>query len=240
MRAAHTKPKPKKPKPKPPDRDYTSLRTLGLWGWFKELTRLREQALEHNPKLVAADPKIEVCKIAGKPRMLWPGAPVVQLIESQDRDVCIPRRLLPAIFVNINAPERVILAQFKRALREALDKYPQPLRKPGPHAANYCFEKRIFERWCNTRIVEFADRLAWNAQLEKPYSEAKLGAKFFKHRDKHETSRVKKMLMQAIAAPPALAAQLKHETDPARRAEYLKEMVDPNDLETAQRWTAEE
>ena len=227
--------------PEPPDRDYTSLRTLGLRGWFKELTRLREQALEHNPELVAADPKIEVYKIAGKPRIFLPGAPVVQFIEPQDRDVRIPRYLLPAIIVNISAPERDILVLFKRKLREALDKYPQPLRKPGPRAANYCFDGRQFERWRNARIVEFADLLAWNAKSEKRYSEAKLGATFLQHRDKYETSRVKKMLMRAIAAMPALAAQLKYDTDPARRAEYLKEaegMVDPDDLETAQRWTA--
>jgi hypothetical protein len=230
-------------KPKPPARDYTSLRTLGLRGWFKELTRLREQALEHNPKLVAADPKIAVYRFSGARRVFLPGAPIVQLIEPQDRDVRIPRHLLPAIIVNISAPEQVIVAQFKRTLREALDKYPQPLRKPGPHAANYFFDERIFKRWCNARIVEFADRLAWNAKLGKPCSETRLGATFLKHRDKYETARVKKMLMRAIAALPALAAQLKYDTDSARRAEYLKEaegMVDPDDLETARRWTAEE
>jgi hypothetical protein len=229
--------------PKPPDCDYRYLQTLGLRGWFKELTRLREQALEHNPELVTADPKIAGYKVAGARRVFLPGAPIVQLIEPQDRDVRIPRHLLPAIIVNITAPERDIVALFKRKLREALDKYPQPLRKPGPHAANYCFDGRIFERWRNNRIVEFADLLAWNAKSGKPYSETRLGATFLKHRDKYETARVKKMLMRAIAALPALAAQLKYDTDPARRAEYLKEaegMVDPDDLETARRWTAEE
>jgi hypothetical protein len=235
-------PKPK-PKPKPPARDYTSLRTLGLRGWFKELTRLREQALEHNPELVAADPKIGVHTIAGKPRVHLPGAPIVQFIESQNHDVRIPRYLLPAIIVNISAPEWVIAAQFRRTLREALDKYPQPLRKPGPHTANNCFDKQTIKRWRDAGIVELADLLAWNAKLGKPCSEAELGARFLRHRDKDETYRVKKMLMRAIAALPALAAQLKYDTDPARRAEYLKEaeaMVDPADLETARRWTAEE
>jgi hypothetical protein len=107
--AARTRPK---PHPTPPDCDYRYLQTLGLRGWFEELTRLREQALEHNPELVTADPKIAVYNIAGKPRVFLPGAPIVQFIEPQDRDVPIPRHLLPAILVNISAPERVIVAQF--------------------------------------------------------------------------------------------------------------------------------
>jgi hypothetical protein len=224
---------------KPPSKDYSYLRTLGVRGWHKELMRLREQAINHNAELLRGDPKVEVHNITGNSRVFLPGAPIVQIVGPKDHDVRIPRHLLPALIVNISAPESVIMPEFKRRLREAQDEFPPPLRKPGPHAANYRFGARIFKRWCIAQIVELADLLAWNVKCGKPYKDVELG-KLLKHQDKYQTARVKKMLKAAIAALPTLAAQLKYDTDPARKAEYLKEaeaMEDPGDLDLAKQWT---
>jgi hypothetical protein len=214
------------------------------WGarrWYDELRRLREQAIKHNPDLLRDDPKVEVHKAAGNPRVFLPGAPLVQLVGPQDRDIRIPRHLLPALIVNISAPEPVILAEFKRQLREALGKFPPPLRRPGPHAANYRFDAHIFERWRYVRIVELAALLAWNVKHGRSYRDIELG-KWLGHRDKDETYRAKKTLKDAIAALPTLAAQIKYDTDPARKAENLKEaegLLDPSDLKLAEQWAAE-
>jgi hypothetical protein len=233
-------------KPLKPDwfvkRDYLYLQKHGTRGWLKELTRLREQAIKHNPELLKDDRKVEVHHIAGNPRVLLPGAPIVQLVAPQAQDVHIPQHLLPALIVNISAPDTVILAQFKRQLEKARNLFPAPVAKRGRHAPNSIFDTDTFEKWRREKIVQFADLIAWKATLsaceQAAYTDKLLGTWLDRHTSK-DVSVTRRTLRMALANLPSLAAQVRYDKHPERRVADLREaeaMEDAGNLQIASEW----
>jgi hypothetical protein len=229
--------------PKPPKSDYSHLKTLGVRGWFTELVRLREQALKHNPELLTDDLKIVVRKIEDNTRLFLPGAPIVQFVGPQKHDVTIPPHLFPALIVNINAPDAIIIAEFTRRLAEARKLFPPPVAKPGRHAPNSIFGRDTFTKWLREEIVRFADLLAWNSVLksrgEPHYTELGLSQLINDQHSQRQTSEIKATLKRALASLPALAAQIKYDKDPKRKAANLREaeaMEDPADAQLAADW----
>lgn len=224
------------------ERNYARLRQLGVRGWFDELRRLYELSVELNLNLHADDPKVERRTIAGKTRIFLPGAPLAQLVTPVSHDVHVPRHLLPALVININAPDEIVRAQFENALAQARKQFPVAFSKPGPHALNSLFEKRTFLSWRNARIVQFAELLTWNVQRKArglpPYPEHVLGG-WLGLQDKIATTRAKHTLKKALASLPALAAQIKYDHDLGRLADMRDEAqraIDPAVLELAAAW----
>lgn len=246
MRKPATRPKMSRNKEAPDDarhilqRDYRHLLELTARGWCDQLRSLYELSIDHNLGLHTEDPKIvRRVLFKGKTRIFLPGAPVVQLVEPESEDVLIPRHLLPVLVVNINAPDEIILAQFKLRLMEAREKFPSGFSKPGPKAANGSFGERSFLSWCNARIVPLAELLAWNAERkargEDYYPDVVLGS-WIGLSNKGSTHRSKEVLMAALASMPALAAQIKYDLDPDRVAAMnaeAQQSIDPSDRATA-------
>lgn len=222
--------------------NYARLRQLGVRGWFDELTRLYELSIECDLKLHRIDTKIETLTIGGRTKIYLPGAPLAQLVAPANNDVLVPKHLLPALVININAPDEIVRKQFEMALAQARKQFPSAFSKPGPRAPNSLFDARTFLSWRNAQIVPLADVLAWNARRTKQglpsYPEYVLGG-WLGLPDRPATNRAKNTLKKALASLPALAAQLKYDSDHRRVAEMQAEaqsLLDPNDLELAARW----
>jgi hypothetical protein len=224
------------------ERSYARLRKLGVMGWFDELRRLYELSVQHNLNLHADDPKVERRNIAGRTRIFLPGAPLAQLVTPVSHDVRIPTYLLPALVINISAPDEIVRTQFEKALAQARKQFPVAFSKPGPYALNSLFEMRTFLSWRNARIVQLAELLTWNAQRKarglRRYPEHVLGG-WLGLQDKTATSRAKGTLKKALASLPALAAQIKYDHDLGRVTDMRDEAqraIDPDLLEIAARW----
>ena len=96
--------------------DYARLKELGVRGWYDELRRLRELSIKHEVGLHADDPKVETHNVAGNPHVFLPGAPVVQFVEALPDDAILPKHLLPALVINISAPDEIIRVEFERGV----------------------------------------------------------------------------------------------------------------------------
>lgn len=187
MRKPATKPRTTCGDHKPPkdvqrilnEQNYAHLGQLGTRGWVDELRRLYELSTNNNLGLHQDDAKVAGLNIAGRTRVFLPGAPVVQLIPPTNDPVLVPKHLLPALVVNINAPDDIVRTEFEAALAEARGQFPAAFTKPGPRAMNGEFYTRVFLSWCNARIVQLAELLAWNearrARRLPPYPEHVLG-----------------------------------------------------------------
>ena len=110
--------------------DYARLKELGVRGWYDELRRLRELSIKHEVGLHADDPKVETHNVAGNPHVFLPGAPVVQFVEALPDDAILPKHLLPALVINISAPDEIIRVEFERALAAARKNTPYLSRSP--------------------------------------------------------------------------------------------------------------
>jgi hypothetical protein len=89
----------------------------------------------------------------------------VRLIEPDDEGVCLSPLELPALRVYLDAPDGVILKQFKAALKEARKSHPAPIVKPGPPAHTAIFDRTTFDRWRENRIIQLGELLAWREEL---------------------------------------------------------------------------
>jgi hypothetical protein len=190
-------------------RNYSHLPPLGARGWFDILRRLYELSIDHKLNLHVNDPKIQRHNIAGKTRIFLSGAPVAQLVTAISQGVPIPAHLLPALVINIDAPDEIVLEEFTIGLALARRRFPPAFSRPGPRAPNNLFDVRTFGSWCNARIVQLAELLAWNAGRSArglpTYPEHVLG-EWIGLRDKSATNRAKATLRKALKSLPALLA----------------------------------
>lgn len=217
-------------RPDPPPRDYTYLSQLDARGWYAELTRLFKLSVDHDLGLAELSPTIILyCKLgnpgeATETEMGHFGLPTVQLISRDEGGHWLSYERLPAIIVNVDAPDDVIFKQLKRMLGEVRKYIKPPVAKPGRYHLNSRIDEDTFEKWENDKIVEFADLLAWNASLkargEKHYREHELGERLGKDTSR-TTSEAKATLKKALASLPALAAQIAEELESEQIAQQL-------------------
>ena len=112
----------------------------------------------------------------------------------------------------MNAPDGVIIEEFKKALRSARQSVPSPVTKPGPAGFSAKFTETEFIRWIKHRIVELCELEAWRAKLpedSRPTS-ADLGRWLFPNYadpDK-EVVEARRALASAIKCIRALFAQV--------------------------------
>jgi hypothetical protein len=217
-------------RPDPPTCDYTYLSQLDATGWYAELTRLFKLSVDHDLGLAELSPTITLyCKLgnpgeATETEMGHFGLPTVQLVGPNQGGYWLSGERLPAVIVNVDAPDDIIFKKLKRMLRE-IRKYIKPtVAKPGRYQLNSRFDEGTFKKWQNDKIVEFADLLAWNAGLtargEEHYWEHELGERLGKYTSR-TTSETKATLRKALASLPALAAQIAEEWESEQIAQQL-------------------
>ncbi len=229
-----------KPTPRPP-RDakailkdkYHHLRDLDAAGWHDILTRIYTRFMELGGLGIAqALPNVTLTEEDGKTVVGTHHVPTVQIVlprkthyrEPNGREVLRPAAAivqlepnnLPAAIVNFNAPDAVIFAEFKRALKEVREIYPPPVEKPGRAALNGEFDARIFAKWRQQMIVPMAWLLVWRAGLDKPVARAyrdRVIGSWLGFANAKETSKAKATLKKALATLPALTAQINQDRD---------------------------
>jgi hypothetical protein len=144
------------------------------------------------------------------------GAPIVQLVPKGE--LTLHRLEKPVLIVQLDAPDGVLLRKFKEALKLAREKYPPPVKKPGPKTPNAEFTQKQIATWLNFKIVPLCDLDNWRMKLQKESSaipnDADFGRWLFsKHIDpSKEIVTARKVLGKAIANIPALWAQVEGTT----------------------------
>jgi hypothetical protein len=211
-------------------RDYSHLQQLDAKGWYDQLTRLCKLSIDKNLGLFKGDPNIVVFSRLGKPGEATEttigqiGVPTVQFIGPREEGFRLPLERLPALVVNVEAPDEVIQSELKLWLKEVRKYVKPPVAKRGQYALNYCYDEDTFAKWRADKIVEFAELLAWRATLDEQtkrrYREHVLGEWVGKE-SARTTSEAKATLKRALASLPALAAQIAHDMVPAQTAQEM-------------------
>lgn len=197
----------------PTDAELEAIRarvaTLDVRGWFDELTRLLHLSDEIGLGWLAAEAPWRTMELAG-----WPLDEPVRFIGPDARDLPLPAHLLPSLLVSLSAPDSVILAEVGHALKKARQHYPQPFDRPGMAKQFATVDwRRLFGSWCDHRIVELAELLAWRHRLpegEKP-DMVKLAKRVGLDTDRNRIDRAEAKIGAAIASLPQVVAQLRHD-----------------------------
>jgi hypothetical protein len=169
------------------------------------------------------------------------GMPLVQVIEQRDEGECLqrdplqllvysdtpdqylldtgfrlPRERMPALIVDLTAPDENILDGVREILEERKHQA-FPRRNPGPRSLSKYFDNSTFDIWLNYHIVQLADLLAWRAEHAKrdprvltKYRNQCLGEIAGLYEPKKISLAINKILPQAIASLPPLLAQIVH------------------------------
>ena len=185
-------------------KDYSRLRDLDAWGWYKELLH----CMQIRDDIDLTD--------WGPPGTYIPaffGPPVVQAVDKADQST-LRRIEHPTLILQVylNAPDGKILTEFKKALRLARRKVPAPVSKPGRKTSDAEFGTRHFARWFNRQIVQLCEIDAWRRDLRegnKP-ADVDIGQWLFpNHADpSKEVATARNALNEAIGLIPALWAQI--------------------------------
>jgi hypothetical protein len=129
-------------------------------------------------------------------------------------DTTLHRLEKPALIVQLDAPDGVLVAEFKKALKAARKIYPAPVMKPGPKSSNAEFTRRQILTWLNYKIVPLAELDNWRMELQTQKcptpADADFGLWLFpeKAHPGKEIITARKVLDKAIANIPALWAQV--------------------------------
>jgi hypothetical protein len=199
-----------KHRPDPPDwltdERYSHLRRLGLADWQYEIQRCHWLKNVAEPGQWSERPAVQS----------FIGAPIVQLVPKGE--LTLHRLEKPALIVQLDAPEGVILRKVQEALKLAREKYPAPVRKPGPKRLNAEFTHKQMATWLNYEIVPLCELDNWRMELQKKGcaipSDADFGHWLFSKRahPSKEIVTARKVVDKAIANIPALWAQIEGTT----------------------------
>jgi hypothetical protein len=180
----------------PPKKSYAYLGKLDVQGWYAEITRLYKLSVDHNLGLHSADGNIILHHGAGGAQIVHIGGPYATFT------------------ININMPDADLVTEFERWLEEVRKQLKLPVAKPGQPSLNAKFDPKKFDAWRSTKIVEFADLLAWRATLpaheQGEWKPAKLGRSIGRNSSK-DVNMTTRILKQALASLPSLGAQVEHE-----------------------------
>jgi hypothetical protein len=185
---------------------YARLCTLGLAEWQYEIQRCHWLKNVAEPGQWSERPAVQS----------FIGAPIVQLVPKGD--LTLHRLEKPALIVQLDAPEGVLLRKVKEALKLAREKYPAPVRKPGPKTLNAEFTHKQIATWLNYKIVPLCELDNWRKELQKKDcaipTDADFGRWIFSERadPSKEIVTARKVLEKAIANIPALWAQVEGTT----------------------------
>jgi hypothetical protein len=93
------------------------------------------------------------------------GTLTVQLVPKGD--VTLHRLEKPALIVQLDAPDGVIIKRFKEELANARKAYPAPVRKPGRKSQNAEFTAKQVKTWLTHNIVQLSELDNWRRGLPK-------------------------------------------------------------------------
>jgi hypothetical protein len=183
------------------DERYAHLRKLGLADWQYEIQRC--DSLKNGEPGRWRD-RSEVPSFIG--------SPIVQFVPKGE--LTLHRLEKPALIVQLDAPDGVIIEKFREALEFARRDCPAPVKRPGPKAPNAEFTKKQISTWLNYKIVQLSELDNWREELKKEKRTAPLEADFGRwlfseHSDpSKEIVTARKALSKAVASIPALWAQV--------------------------------
>jgi hypothetical protein len=165
-------------------------------GWYGELERVYRSSVEHNLGLHKEDPRIKIINNAGPVTLVHIAGPFASFT------------------VNVNMPDAILHAEFDRWLTQVRNQLPSPIKMRGTPSSNAKFNETKFEVWRETKIIEFADLLAWRATLDeserKKYRKSTLGRWIERYNSK-DVNTTERLLRSALASLSALLAQVEHE-----------------------------
>jgi hypothetical protein len=154
---------------------------------------------------------------------MYPGTIPAQVVRLIEVPVGLHAIELPALLINLNAPDGVIREQFEDALRAAREQHPSHVRKRGPQALNARFDEQQFCTWRRYKILPLADLLAWRACQKDKIPDVQIGLwlGFDEDQAAKEIELAKKALQGALNSISALAAQVaaEHKLQAAERKE---------------------
>jgi hypothetical protein len=186
---------------------YAYLRTLSLADWQHEIQRCHWLKNNSEPGQWRERPAV--------PSFI--GAPIVQLVPKGE--LTLHRLEKPALIVQLDAPDGVLVRKFKEALKLAREKYPPPVRKPGPKSSNAEFTQKQIATWLSYKVVPLAELDNWRRmELQQKAraipTDADFGRWLFPERahPSKEIVTARKVLDKAIANISALWAQVEGTT----------------------------
>jgi hypothetical protein len=168
----------------------------GVRGWWEELTNVYRLSVKHGLGLHKRTPGIVVRKRRGE----------VTIMQQSVHFAKFP--------ANVDMPDACLHRDFDRWLAEMRKQLKSPIAKSGRGRFNGEFGETKFKAWRSTKIIEFANVLAWDAQRNPVargrLSESTLGGWIKRHTPK-DVNVTKKALEDALRCLPALFAQVEHE-----------------------------
>jgi hypothetical protein len=189
-------------RPNAPDwfqsKSYEHLSTLSLSAWQYEIERC-DWLRTSEPGQYQERPEVPG----------YIGTVTVQLVPKGE--VTLHRLEKPALIIQLDAPDGIILKKVKEALAIARKTYPASARKPGRKSFNAQFTKKQITTWLNHKIVELSELDNWRRGLpeQSAPTDADFGSWLFSsYADPgKQIVTARKVLADAIASVPALWAQ---------------------------------
>lgn len=206
-------------------KDWTHLESLSLSGWYKEISDLCRFSVDNELGFFEGDPNVILTCDVGQPgeqgrtNLGQVGVRLVRYIPADDGGHWLYPFQLPALIVNLNAPDEVIIQGVIEALKEMRERPGSPVPKSGNKAANSYFDERTFTKWRRYKIQTVAELLAWRSKLDPktprpPDYWLSDWIGFAEPRDFNEAVNT---LRGAIKSLPYLMAQLAYECPSPRR-----------------------
>jgi hypothetical protein len=209
-----------------PQKDYSYLADYDAEKWYFELIRLYELSLDYDLRLHEPDPSIKLLKHAKGGRttttVVHIPLPTVQFVSERPGGFWLAEDRLPALIINVKAPDAVIYRELKLVLKSVRKHIKPPVANRGRYDLNTRFDAKTFAKWRADKIVQFVDSLAFNVQRkregQRPYSQRELWARLGKN-SKKETEEAKSTLRKALASLPSFGAQIAQDAVSPKAAE---------------------
>lgn len=200
-------------------KDWGNLENLDLSGWYKEISDLCRFSVDNDLGLFEGDPNITLtCEIGrqsekGETNLGQIGVRLVRFLPTGETGHWVYPFQLPALIVNLNAPDEVIIREVTEALKEMRDRSGSPVPKSGNRAANSYFDERTFGKWKRYKIHTVVELLAWRAKLDPktPRPPDYWLSDWMGFAEPRDFSEAVNTLRDAIKSLPYLVAQLSYE-----------------------------
>lgn len=185
-------------------------------GWRDELRRWHDLFDELRLGFPSLSSRLEPISIAGQDKAQIRHAAVARLIGPHASRRELPRSLLPAIVVTLDAPDDVLRAAFEAELRKAREQHPFPLMKQGRKSViSHKPWPEVFASWIGNDILPLAEFLVWRSRCGSQGKDDYPDATFarWRNKDKGTTAVTKVALSKAIESLPKLDREVATSSD---------------------------
>ena len=185
-------------------------------GWRDELKRWYDLFDKLGLGFPSLGFRLEPISMAGRIRLVIRHGAVARLIGPDASRRTLPRSLLPALIVTLDAPDDVLRAAFEAELRKAREQYPFPVMKQGKKSKiSHKPWPDIFLRWINHDVLPLAEFLAWRSGFGSQGKDDYPDVTFARWRDKGKETTAVTMasLFRAIKSLPKLDREVATSSD---------------------------